>query len=256
MRLISACLALLLGNVTGRKEILKRQGDYYLRLHNQGGNLVLDEGDVVQREMPLKAPNMYIRKKRIAHARDFQKFLKEQDKYEFLNDVNVDDINKMDVNVESLDRTDLYPASSDFVGIQSMLNSNSVDATPLFPYTGQDPLANIYDRDTAQCLQKYLCEVMGTSQPNLLMEEAALLTMMQSQAEVRSAIRTSLTPDLGMRRLKRSAADIEAALREATQIEQMCSTQFPYCKISRIDILKVYKEQKESFCELPMPYGM
>ena len=26
--------------------------------------------------MPLKAPNMYIRKKRIAHARDFQKFLK------------------------------------------------------------------------------------------------------------------------------------------------------------------------------------
>ena len=35
-----------------------------------------------------------------------------------------------------------------------MLNSNSLDATPLFPYTGQDPLANIYDRDTAQCLQK------------------------------------------------------------------------------------------------------
>ena len=76
MRLISACLALLLGIVTARKEILKRQGDYYLRLHNQGGNLVLDEGiymitltpphpvfvgDVIQREMPLKAPNMYIR---------------------------------------------------------------------------------------------------------------------------------------------------------------------------------------------------
>ena len=73
---MSACLALLLGIVTARKEILKRQGDYYLRLHNQGGNLVLDEGDVIQRETPLKAPNMYIRKKRIAHARDFQKFLK------------------------------------------------------------------------------------------------------------------------------------------------------------------------------------
>ena len=43
-------------------------------------------------------------------------FVQEQDKYEFLNDVNVDDINKMDVNVDSLDRTDLYPASSDFVG--------------------------------------------------------------------------------------------------------------------------------------------
>ena len=39
-------------------------------------------GDVIQREMPLKAP-MYIRKKRIAHARDFQKFLKvtEREKY-------------------------------------------------------------------------------------------------------------------------------------------------------------------------------
>ena len=34
------------------------------------------EGDVLQRELPLRAPNMYIRKKRIAHARDFQKFLK------------------------------------------------------------------------------------------------------------------------------------------------------------------------------------
>ena len=77
---MSACLALLLGIVTARKEILKRQGDYYLRLHNQGGNLVLDEGDVIQRETPLKAPNMYIRKKRIAHARDFQKFLKVKDR--------------------------------------------------------------------------------------------------------------------------------------------------------------------------------
>ena len=44
MRLLSACLACLLGTVAARKDILKRQGDYYLRLHNQGGNLVLDEG--------------------------------------------------------------------------------------------------------------------------------------------------------------------------------------------------------------------
>ena len=34
----------------------------------------MDEGDI-PRDVPLKAP-MYIRKKRIAHARDFQKFLK------------------------------------------------------------------------------------------------------------------------------------------------------------------------------------
>ena len=32
---------------------------------------------------------------------------------------------------------------------------------------------------------RYLCEVMGTSQPNLLMEEAALIAMMESQAEIR-----------------------------------------------------------------------
>ena len=45
MRLMSACLALLLGSLSARKEILKRQGDYYLRLHNKDGNLVLDEGN-------------------------------------------------------------------------------------------------------------------------------------------------------------------------------------------------------------------
>ena len=110
--------------------------------------------------------------------------LQEQDKYEYLNDVNVDDINKMDVNVETLDRTDLYPASSDFVGIQSMLDSNSLNPPPV-PFGGLGGMGDIYGRDTQQCLQKYLCEVMGTSQPNLLMEESALIAMMQSQAEIR-----------------------------------------------------------------------
>jgi len=239
--------------VLSNREILKRQGDYFLRLQNRDGNLVMDEGDI-PRDVPLKAP-MYIRKKRIAHARDFQKFLKEQDKYEFLNDVNVDDINKMDVNVETLDRRDLYPASSDFVGIQSMLDSNSLNP-PAVPFAGMSGLGDIYGRDTQQCLQKYLCEVMGTSQPNLLMEEAALIAMMQSQAEIRSALRTSLTPEEGIRRLRRSVPDIDLALKEAVQVEKVCSRQFPYCKISRIDILRVYKEQKESFCSLPMPYGM
>ena len=43
MRLGAASLVLL-GIVAGRREILKRQGDYFLRLQNQGGNLVLDEG--------------------------------------------------------------------------------------------------------------------------------------------------------------------------------------------------------------------
>ena len=34
-------------------------------------------------------------------------------------------------------------------------------------------------------VSRYLCEVMGTSEPNLLMEEAALMAMMESQAEIR-----------------------------------------------------------------------
>jgi len=231
-------------------EIMKRQGDTYMRLVNRDGNLIMDEGDI-DMDRPLAAP-LYVRKKRIAHAIDFQKFLNEQDKYEFLNDVNVDDINKMDVNVKTLDRRDLYPASSNFVGIKSMLDHNSL-SPPAVPFSG---LGDLYGRDTQQCLQKYLCEVMGTSQPNLLMEEAALIAMMESQAEIRSALRTSLTPEEGIRRIRRSVPNIDRALKEAAQVEKVCSAQFPYCKISRIDILRVYKEQKESFCSLPMPYGM
>jgi len=228
-----------------------------LRLVNRDGNLIMDEADIPA-GVPLRPPQrpqMYVRKKRIAHAKDFQKFLKEQDKYEYLNDVNTDDINKMDLNVETLDRRDLYPASSDFVGIRSMLDHNSLNP-PVGPLSGLGGFGDIYGRDTQQCLQKYLCEVMGTSKQNLLMEESALIAMMQSQAEIRSALRTSLTPEGGIRRIKKRSADIDVALKEAVKIEKVCARQFPYCKISRIDILRVYKEQKESFCSLPMPYGM
>ena len=98
---------------------------------------------------------------------------------------------------------------------------------------------------------------MGTSESNLLMEEAALMAMMESQAEIRSenvetrvelyfslsssrsALRTSLTPEEGIRRIRRSAPDIDRALSEAAQVEKVCSAQFPYCKISRIDILRL-----------------
>ena len=86
------------------------------------------------------------RYKRIAQVKDYQTFLKDQDKYEYLqNNVNTG-INKMDVNVDALEKVDLFPASSqrDFVGINGMLDSNS-----LAPQ--QDGL---YERDTAHCLQK------------------------------------------------------------------------------------------------------
>ena len=52
---------------------MKRQGDTYMRLVNRDGNLIMDEGDI-DMDRPLAAP-LYVRKKRIAHARDFQKFL-------------------------------------------------------------------------------------------------------------------------------------------------------------------------------------
>ena len=56
----------------------------------------------------------------------------------------------------------------------------------------------------------------------------------------RSALRTSLTPEEGIRRLRRSVPDIDLALKEAVQVEKVCSRQFPYCKISRIDILRYF----------------
>ena len=88
------------------------------------------------------------------------------------------------------------------------------------------------------------------------MEEAALMAMMESQAEIRyendgfdfilstyfssrSALRTSLTPEEGIRRIRRSSPNIDRALNEAAQVEKVCSAQFPYCKISRIDILRL-----------------
>ena len=74
--------------------------------------------------------------------------------------------------METLDRRDLYPASSDFVGtldqnivfvmkilissvlgIQSMLDSNSLNP-PAVPFAGMSGLGDIYGRDTQQCLQK------------------------------------------------------------------------------------------------------
>ena len=82
-----------------------------------------------------------------------------------------------------------------------MLDHNSLNP-PAVPFSGLLS-GDLYGRDTQQCLQKwvrwsdtclqillnvsrYLCEVMGTSESNLLMEEAALMAMMESQAEIRS----------------------------------------------------------------------
>ena len=71
--------------------------------------------------------------------------------------------------------------------------------------------------------------------------------------------------------------DVDAALVEAERVGQVCSRQFPSCSVSRIDILRfgflqmqdfeiqcslnecfcrVYKDQKDTFCNMPMPYGL
>jgi len=236
------------GIVAAKREILRRHGDYFLRLGNENGKLVMDEGDILPMETPLKAPVQYKRSKRIAHVKDYEKFVSEQEKYDYLRN---------DVNVDTLTKKDLVPASSqsDFVGIQGILDSGSMSNQVAF--APQDlAIAQIYEKDTSHCLQKYLCEISATSTQNLLMEESALLAMVKSQSEITSLLKSNLAPKEGIRRLRRSAKNIDAALEEAARVGQFCHKRFPACKISRIDILKVYKEQKESFCSLPMPYGM
>jgi len=238
---ISACFVF--GVVTAKREILRRHGDYFLRLGNENGKLVMDEGDILPMDTPQDDQNQYKRSKRIAQVKEYEQFVNEQDKYDYLkNDINVDT---------------LAPAASqsDFVGIQGILDTGSL--VNQVSFSPQDlAFSQIYEKDTSHCLQKYLCEISATSKQNLLMEEGALLAMVRSQSEVTALLQLSLAPKEGMRRLRRSPKNIDAALQEAARVGQFCQKRFPACKISRIDILKVYKEQKESFCSLPMPYGM
>ena len=76
--------------------------------------------------------------------------------------------------------------------------------------------------------------------------------------------------------LEMTQVDVNAALVEAEKVGQACSRQFPSCSVSRIDILRfifvkfatfpinsvdkcfcrVYKDQKDTFCNMPMPYGL
>merc|ERR1712083_237058 len=236
MKCNSLFLCFVIGLAAAKREILRRHGDYFLRLGNDNGRLVLDEGDILPMDTPLEAPMQYKRSKRIAHVKDYEKYVTEKDKYDYLNnDVNVD-----------LPRKDLAPSSSQ---PGSVVNQAA--------FTAQD-LANaqMYQKDTSHCLQKYLCEISATSKQNLLMEETALLAMIQSQSDISSLLSANLGESQGIRRLRRSAKSIDAALQEAAHVGQFCHKRFPDCKISRIDILKVYKEQKESFCSLPMPYRM
>jgi len=221
-----------------KKDILRRHGDYFLRLGNEGGKLVMDEGDIVK-------PEQYRRSKRIAHPKQYKNYLQEARQFDYMQNA---------VNVDTL-TDDMVPSQSqtDFVGIQGILDTGDLGATP----SPQDlALEQMYQRDSSLCLQKYLCEIAGTSPDNLLMEEAALLAMVRSQEEITALLRSELTGPAAGSRPRRSTVDVDAALVEAERVGHACSRQFPSCSVSRIDILRVYKDQKDTFCSLPMPYGL
>merc|ERR1719211_440217 len=221
-----------------KKDILRRHGDYYLRLGNEGGKLVMDEGDIVK-------PEQYRRSKRIAHPKQYKNYLQEARQFDYMQNA---------VNVDTL-TDDMVPSQSqtDFVGIQGILDTGDLGAAP----SPQDlALEQMYQRDSSLCLQKYLCEIAGTSPDNLLMEEAALLAMVRSQEEITALLRSELTGPAAGSRPRRSTVDVDAALVEAERVGQACSRHFPSCSVSRIDILRVYKDQKDTFCSLPMPYGL
>merc|ERR1719211_417648 len=221
-----------------KKDILRRHGDYFLRLGNEGGKLVMDEGDIVK-------PEQYRRSKRIAHPKQYKNYLQEARQFDYMQNA---------VNVDTL-TDDMVPSQSqtDFVGIQGILDTGDLGAAP----SPQDlALEQMYQRDSSLCLQKYLCEIAGTSPANLLMEEAALLAMVRSQEEITALLRSELAGPVAGSRPRRSAVSVEAAMAEARVVGKTCSQRFPTCSVSRIDILRVYKNQKDTFCSLPMPYGL
>jgi len=225
------------------KDILRRHGDYFLRLGNQDGKLVMEEGDIV------KQPE-YRRSKRIAHPKQYKNYLQETRQFDYMQNA---------VNVDTL-TDDMLPSQSqtDFVGIQGILETGDLGAasSPQALSPQDLALAQMYQRDSSLCLQKYLCEISGTSPDNLLMEEAALLAMVRSQEEITALLRSELTGPAAGSRPRRSTVDVDAALVEAERVGQACSRQFPSCSVSRIDILRVYKDQKDTFCNMPMPYGL
>ena len=140
------CVLALFSVALTRREILRRHGDYFLRLGNDNGKLVLDEGDIVPVNSPLEAPaTQYTRSKRIAHVKDYEKYVAEQqnNQYDYIqNKVNVDTLAE-----------DQPTSGTGFVGIKHMLQAGSLNAPVRI--TPQDlAIAELYGKDTSHCLQK------------------------------------------------------------------------------------------------------
>ena len=137
MKLHSAIIftCLVCNSVSAEKDILRRHGDYFLRLGNEDGKLVLDEGDILPMDTPLEPPVQYKRSKRIAHVKDYEKFVQQKNTYDYLNN---------NVNVDS---------PPEFVGIRGMLQSGSINK-PVQLNAEDVNINEIYEKDTAHCLQK------------------------------------------------------------------------------------------------------
>ena len=116
-------------------------------------------------------------------------------------------------------------------------NANNFQEVNIFVYEKELSYADDHTHGNALYC-RYLCEISATSKQNLLMEETALLAMIQSQSDISSLLTANLGENQGIRRLRRSAKSIDAALQEAAHVGQFCHKRFPDCKISRIDILK------------------
>jgi len=242
--------------VFGEKDILRLEGNTVIRLGTEGGRLVMDEGDI--EEDVGEEPLPYRRYKRISHAKDYNDFLSVQSKPQNprYNEVDVDSVPLKDfTGIRGISETGSLNKEEDFVGIRGMLETGSLDKMTVLRNREQFALGNVGFKDDSSCLQKYLCEIGSTSKSNLMMEEAALLAMVRSQAEIQSLIQSHLQSGI-KKRNRRSSPNLDQAFSEAAAVADKCNKLFPTCGISRLDILRVYKHQKDSFCNVAMPYGM
>lgn len=127
-------------------------------------------------------------------------------------------------------------------------------------------ISQFYGMDSSDCFKKYLCEVASTNSLNRLLEEDALLSLIQSDEVVTEFLNQSTAivedPDLRPRRSAEEEEEVKGSeavngdMEELLEVAEVCGTIFPKCNVSRLDVLRAYAEQKAAFCQLPMPYQL
>merc|ERR1719347_14431 len=225
----------LLASTASGKGIYRQEGDTYFHLAKNGGIFFLEEGDI-QKDHSKPTPNFvkadeyddddrdeelnsYRRPKRIAHQSDYLEYTKTAEANSLLS-------NTMEARMP---------------GIMTPENIG---------------LGQILSTDDSDCFQRYICELSYTPASSLMMEERALLAMMRSQNDIGREIEDTKNPEEMKKRLKRSPRESEEGLREAFHIAGICGTAFPKCQVSRLSILRMYKIQRDAFCQFSLPYGL